>query len=65
MENLAAASGKTADAVEDEFRAAIPLGRLSEPAEIGRLIAVLASDVSGATTGTSLTVDGGMTKAIA
>ncbi|MFT7287335.1 MAG: NAD(P)-dependent dehydrogenase (short-subunit alcohol dehydrogenase family) [Halieaceae bacterium] len=65
MEGLGAASGKSADAVEDEFRAAIPLGRLSEPAEIGRLIAVLASDVSGTTTGTSLTIDGGMTKALA
>ena len=64
MDNLAAASNRSAAEVEDEFRAAIPLGRLSEPQEIGRLIAVLASDVSGTTTGTSLTVDGGMTKGL-
>ena len=65
MESLAAGSGRSAAEVEEEFRATIPLGRLSEPEEIGRLIAVLASDVSGTTTGTSLTTDGGMTKAIA
>jgi NAD(P)-dependent dehydrogenase (short-subunit alcohol dehydrogenase family) len=65
MEGLGAASGQSADAVEAGFRAAIPLGRLSEPEEIARLITVLASDVSGTTTGTSLTIDGGMTKAIA
>lgn len=65
MDSLGAASGKSAEAVEEAFRATIPLGRLSEPAEIARLIAVLASDASGTTTGTSLTIDGGMTMAIA
>jgi len=65
MQVLAASADTSASAVEDEFRAAIPLGRLNEPTEIARLIAVLASDVSGATTGTSLTIDGGMTKALA
>lgn len=65
MAGLAAASGRSAEAVEDEFRATIPLGRLSEPEDVARLIAVLASEVSGTTTGTSLTIDGGMTKAIA
>jgi 3-oxoacyl-[acyl-carrier protein] reductase len=65
MEGLAAASGQSAAEVEEQFRKTIPLGRLSEPAEVARLIAVLASDVSGTTTGTSLTIDGGMTMAIA
>jgi len=65
MDRLAAGSGRTAAAVEADFCAAIPLGRLSEPEEIARLIVVLASDAAGTTTGTSLTIDGGMTMAIA
>jgi 3-oxoacyl-[acyl-carrier protein] reductase len=65
MDRLAETSGRSAAAVEAEFCAAIPLGRLSEPEEIARLIVVLASDTAGATTGTSLTIDGGMTMAIA
>lgn len=64
MEKLGADAGTSAESVEEAFRAEIPLGRLSEPMEIGRLIAVLCSDISGTTTGTSLTIDGGMTKGL-
>ncbi|MHA6692397.1 glucose 1-dehydrogenase [Devosia sp. A449] len=39
----------------------IPLGRMGERAEIGRMVAVLASDLASYITGTTLFVDGGMT----
>lgn len=63
--NLARASGRPAAEIEAEQLAALPSGRIAEADEIGRLIAMLASDFAGHVTGTSLTVDGGMTKAIA
>lgn len=43
-----------------EFLAALPFGRAASPDEIGALVAFLASDLSGYTTGSMLTVDGGM-----
>lgn len=43
----------------------VPLGQLATPEEIGRLVAILASDeVSGFVTGTQLVVDGGTSRAI-
>jgi glucose 1-dehydrogenase len=39
----------------------IPLGRIGEVADIGAMVAVLASDVGAYVTGTSLFIDGGMT----
>lgn len=38
----------------------IPMGRMGDPAEIARLVAVLASDVASYATGTTMFVDGGM-----
>ncbi|MEU6914992.1 SDR family NAD(P)-dependent oxidoreductase [Streptomyces olindensis] len=58
--------GRLLDAVPDPAaeRAALqarqPTGRLVSPAEVAGAIAYLASPLSGATTGTSLAVDGGM-----
>jgi 3-oxoacyl-[acyl-carrier protein] reductase len=43
----------------DLVKPLIPLARLGEPAEIGGLIAYLASDEAGFVTGASLTIDGG------
>ena len=45
--------------VIDLVKPLIPLGRLAEPAEIGGLVAYLASDEAGFVTGASLTIDGG------
>lgn len=43
-----------------EFLSHLPFGRSAMPEEIGALAAFLASDLSGYTTGTMFTVDGGM-----
>jgi len=43
----------------DLVKPLIPLGRLGEPAEIGGLVAYLASDEAGFVTGASFTIDGG------
>jgi len=43
-----------------EFLAHLPFGRAATPEEIGALVAFLASRHSGYTTGSMLTVDGGM-----
>lgn len=43
-----------------ESLASLPFGRAASPHEIGALVAFLASDLSGYTTGSMLTVDGGM-----
>jgi NAD(P)-dependent dehydrogenase (short-subunit alcohol dehydrogenase family) len=65
MENLADQAGTSVDEVEAGFIQNVPLGRLGEPEEIGRLVAILASDICANMTGVSITSDGGMTKAIA
>ncbi len=65
IEDNAKTTGRTIAEVEADFIAQIPLGRLAEPEEIARLIAVLASDAVGNMTGASLTADGGATKALA
>lgn len=65
VDRLSAASDGAAKDVEAELLSGIPLGRISEPEEVARIIAFLLSDTSGTITGTSVTADGGMTAAIA
>ena len=48
------------DAASEALRRRQPLGRLISPAEVAHAIVYLADPASGSTTGTLLTVDGGM-----
>ena len=47
----------------DALRARQPMGRLGEPAEIAEAVLYLASDAAAFVTGTTLTIDGGLTAA--
>jgi NAD(P)-dependent dehydrogenase (short-subunit alcohol dehydrogenase family) len=49
------------DAARTQLRDRQPIGRLVSPDEVAHAIAYLGSPLSGSTTGTALTVDGGMT----
>ena len=49
------------DAAREQLRLRQPMGRLVSPDEVAHAIAYLGSPLSGSTTGTALTVDGGMT----
>ena len=49
------------EAARAQLRDRQPLGRLVSPDEVAHAIAYLGSPLSGSTTGTALTVDGGMT----
>jgi 3-oxoacyl-[acyl-carrier protein] reductase len=53
------AAGSSQEAVEAAMRAEIPLGRFAEPAELGAVIAFLASPAAGYISGVSIPVDGG------
>jgi acetoacetyl-CoA reductase len=44
----------------DQVMAAMPMGRLCEPAEVADLIAFLGSDASGYITGQEIAIDGGL-----
>jgi len=65
MENLAAQRKTSVEAIEAGFIEEIPMNRLGEPEEIGRIVAFMASDIAANMTGTSLTADGGWIKGLA
>jgi len=50
--------------VSDEFRRAIPLGRVAEPVEIARAAAFLVSPAASYITGQSIRADGGLTRSV-
>jgi 3-oxoacyl-[acyl-carrier protein] reductase len=59
-EDRAARTGKTPDEVATEDAAAIPLGRIGDPRELGEVVAFLASKRAGYVTGAFVQVDGGL-----
>ena len=65
MQKFASDSGKTVKKVETVFMTDIPMNRLGEPDEIARLIVFLCSDAAAKMTGTSITADGGWSRATA
>jgi 3-oxoacyl-[acyl-carrier protein] reductase len=61
---LAASSGQSSEDVQASQLKAMPRGRIAEPEEMGRLAAILCSDLSDMVTGSALTADGGATKGL-
>lgn len=57
-------TGATVEAALQEKSKEIPMGRLGEPAEIGATVAFLCSVPAAYITGTSVVVDGGLTRAL-
>jgi NAD(P)-dependent dehydrogenase (short-subunit alcohol dehydrogenase family) len=49
----------TPDEVREEYRRAIPLGRLEEPEDVARVVAFLLSDRAGYMTGQAINITGG------
>ena len=50
--------------LQKERNAAIPIGRLVEPIEIGRMAAFLVSDLAASTVGADVVIDGGSSGAL-
>jgi NAD(P)-dependent dehydrogenase (short-subunit alcohol dehydrogenase family) len=65
MQAAGIAKGVEPAAIEEGYIRDIPMRRLGEPDEIARLIAFLSSEAAGNITGTSVTADGGWTRAMA
>jgi 3-oxoacyl-[acyl-carrier protein] reductase len=57
-------SGTTPEQVREAAVAKIPLGRLGDPAEFGRVAAFLSSPAASYVTGTHLLVDGGLIRSL-
>ncbi len=68
VDQLDAAKAEKTGSTPEEVRAAsvaqIPLGRLGDPAEFGRVVAFVASPAASYLTGTHLLVDGGLVRAL-
>ena len=64
IQSRAERTGKTTAEVIEEMKQEIPLRRLSEPEEVGAVVAFLASPAAGYISGTSIPVDGGRTGSI-
>jgi 3-oxoacyl-[acyl-carrier protein] reductase len=63
-EATARREGVGPDVVQQRTASMIPLARLGDPEEFGRVVAFLASDAASYITGTTVQVDGGFTRAI-
>lgn len=60
----AAETGVTIEAVQDQTRARIPLGRYGDPDELGRVVAFLLSPAASYLNGVVLGIDGGMIRSL-
>jgi 3-oxoacyl-[acyl-carrier protein] reductase len=56
--------GKSYDEIAAGFYASVPLGKFGEPADLGRMVAFLASDAAEYVTGVTIQVDGGAIKGL-
>jgi 3-oxoacyl-[acyl-carrier protein] reductase len=63
-ESRAAQAGSSVDDVQAAMRARIPLGRYGDPAELGRVAAVLLSPAASYVNGQVLGIDGGMIRSL-
>ena len=63
-ETRAAETGLGVEAIQDQTRARIPLGRYGDPDEMGRVIAFLLSPAASYLNGVILAVDGGMIRSL-
>ena len=64
IQNLARQANRSPEEVEQEQLARLPAGRIGDPDAMGRLAAILASDLADLVTGAALTADGGATKGL-
>jgi 3-oxoacyl-[acyl-carrier protein] reductase len=55
---------KSFDEIAAGFYASVPLGKFGEPADLGRMVAFLASDAAEYVTGVTVQVDGGAVKGL-
>ena len=65
LEQRSRDSGRSFDDLKADVENSIPTQRFGEPEEVARIVAFLASDCATNITGTSITADGGSTKALA
>jgi 3-oxoacyl-[acyl-carrier protein] reductase len=63
LERKSATKGKTRSELEQEIIQRIPMQRLADPAEIGKVVRFLVSDDASYITGQSIVVDGGLLRA--
>ena len=64
FESRARASGRTAAEERELAAAALPIGRIGDPAEFGDLVAFLASERASYVNGVALPVDGGASSSL-
>ncbi len=63
--NLARDTGRSLEEIEKDFTEDSPFGTIGEPEEVARMIVLLASDAASNITGSSITTDGGRSRALA
>ena len=64
IDRAAERDGRPAAEVRDALVASVPAGRIGDPAELGALVAFLASPKAAYLTGTALQIDGGLVRGI-